>query len=283
MKKYISPGSWFSFEYPDAWHEFEDEAGSFLFYNPSSWTGNFRISAVMDNSPDFARNVLRDELAQYSDAELVTIGHREFVYSRETFQEGGAWYTSHFWVTGYKQMAIYVTFTCAKGDPMDEVRSVLKSLYLMNPLNPQCQEVIPVRLAEVVLINEAYEQVQKEVKKELKKDFSSVDTTTGLANLQRLLDDGKMKKNPATIERLGRVLGCFLTDEMDGVEWVSVIDGRAEYPALLFHEGKSSLPATISALGTSLANPVNVLSAHVAKTGTCDLKQVYEELIQSHS
>lgn len=268
MKKYISPGSWFSIEYPDAWHEFEDEAGSFLFYNPALWTGNFRISAVMDNSPDFARNALRDELAQYSDAELVTIGRHEFVYSRETFQEGDAWYTSHFWVTGYKHMAVYITFTCTKGDSVEEAIRVLESLYLMNPMKPQCHEIIPVRLVEVALINEAYEQMQKMVKKELKKDFSSVNTTTGITNLQRLLDEGKLKKSPAIIEQLGRVLGCFLIEELDGVEWVSVIDGHNEFPAL-FANGK-------------MINPAERLASYMTKQGKCDLKEVYERLISNN-
>lgn len=266
MKKYISPGSWFSFEYPDAWHEFEDEAGSFLFYNPDAWTGNFRISAAMDKSPDFARNVLRDELAQYSDAEIVTIGSHEFVYSRETFQENDTWYTSHFWVTGYKQMAIYATFTCAKGAPADEARQTLASLYLMNPAKPQCHEVIPVRLAEVALINSAYEQTQREVKQALKKDFSAVDTATGIANMQRLVDEGKIKPTPANTERLALVLGCFLTDEMDGVEWVSVIDGHSEYPAL--------------SIGGKIVNPAERLAAYVARLGKCDLKEVYEGMIK---
>lgn len=266
MKKYISPGSWFSIEYPDAWHEFEDEAGSFLFYNPASWTGNFRISATMDKSPDFARNALRDELAQYADAQLVTIGSHEFAYSRETFQEGDEWYTSHFWVTGKGQMAIYATFTCVKGASADEAKQVLASLCLMNPAKPQCHEVIPVRLMEVAVINHAYELTQKEVKQALKKDFSSVDTATGIAHMQRLVDEGKIKLNPSNIERLALVLGCFLTDEMDGVEWVSVVDGGREYPALR--------------IGERVVNPTGQLTSHVATQGKCDLREVYEGMVK---
>ena len=44
-KKFISPGAWFSMNYPSDWNEFEDGEGSFLFYNPDVWSGNFRISA----------------------------------------------------------------------------------------------------------------------------------------------------------------------------------------------------------------------------------------------
>ena len=49
-KKFISPGAWFSMNYPSDWNEFEDGEGSFLFYNPDVWTGNFRISAFKGNA-----------------------------------------------------------------------------------------------------------------------------------------------------------------------------------------------------------------------------------------
>ena len=49
-KKFISPGAWFSINYPSDWNEFEDGEGSFLFYNPDVWTGNFRISAFKGNA-----------------------------------------------------------------------------------------------------------------------------------------------------------------------------------------------------------------------------------------
>lgn len=54
MMKYISPGSWFSLEYPSDWREFEDTEDSFLFYNPDKWTGNFRISAYQGESRNYA-------------------------------------------------------------------------------------------------------------------------------------------------------------------------------------------------------------------------------------
>ena len=64
MKKYISPGAWFSLEYPDNWCEFEDSEDCFLFYNPDKWTGNFRISAYRGNSSAYANECLEDELHQ---------------------------------------------------------------------------------------------------------------------------------------------------------------------------------------------------------------------------
>ena len=40
-KRYIAPGGWFALYYPERWSEFEDEEGSFLFYDPEKWNGNW--------------------------------------------------------------------------------------------------------------------------------------------------------------------------------------------------------------------------------------------------
>ena len=66
--KYISPGSWFSLEYPNDWREFEDEEDSFLFYNPEKWNGNFRISAYRGKSAKYAQDCMADELQQNQSA-----------------------------------------------------------------------------------------------------------------------------------------------------------------------------------------------------------------------
>lgn len=36
VKKFISPGAWFSMNYPAVWNEFEDTEESFLFTIPTS-------------------------------------------------------------------------------------------------------------------------------------------------------------------------------------------------------------------------------------------------------
>ena len=56
--KYISPGSWFSLEYPAGWNEFEDTEDSFLFYNPEKWNGNFRISAFKGQDKKYAEECM---------------------------------------------------------------------------------------------------------------------------------------------------------------------------------------------------------------------------------
>ena len=72
-KKFISPGAWFSMNYPSDWNEFEDGEGSFLFYNPDVWTGNFRISAFKGNAT-YGRDAVRQELKENESASLVKVG-----------------------------------------------------------------------------------------------------------------------------------------------------------------------------------------------------------------
>lgn len=281
MKRYISPGSWFAFDYPDGWHEFQDsEEDSFLFYNPDVWTGNFRISASLDASPDFARHTMREELESYPDARTLTIGSREFVYSTETYREEGADYTSHFWVTGDRNMAVYATFTTAKGGDTAEAVRLLETLRLLNPMKPKCSELIPVRLLEVALVNEAYEQLQKTVKQELKKDFSAATAAVSIGHLQQLLESGKLKSCAATWEKVGRVLGCFLVDEMDGVEWVTLVDGHNELPVLLFGAklGGAQPALSLAEASARMVAPVKLLTQCMAGAAGGKLTAVYEQL-----
>ena len=85
-KKFISPGAWFSMTYPADWNEFEDGEGSFLFYNPNEWTGNFRISAFKGNAT-YGKDSVKQELRENSSAIPVRIGRMECAYSKEMFEE----------------------------------------------------------------------------------------------------------------------------------------------------------------------------------------------------
>ena len=111
--KYISPGGWFSLEYPATWSEFEDTEESFLFYNPNQWNGNFRISAYKDAAKDYGRQCIAYELKNNPTSTSVKVGEWTCAYSAETFQEEGAWYTTHIWVTGKDDICFECSFTVA--------------------------------------------------------------------------------------------------------------------------------------------------------------------------
>lgn len=107
-------------EYPAVWSEFEDSEGSFLFYNPDEWTGNFRISAYRSNTADYGRESVRQELKENASATLVRVGALDCAYSKEMFEEGGEYYTSHIWITGVDDVVFECSFTVRKGESVAE-------------------------------------------------------------------------------------------------------------------------------------------------------------------
>lgn len=184
-KKYIAPGAWFAMAYPAAWSEFEDGEGSFLFYNPDEWTGNFRISAYRGNK-NYGIEAMEAELRENPSATQVRVGQWKCAYSKEMFQEGGDYYTQHLWVTGQGNTAFEITFTVTKGGDVSEAQDIIASLEARKEGMKYPAELIPVRLSEIYQINEAYEWVEKGTKELLKKDFQG--TEADIDSMQQFVD-----------------------------------------------------------------------------------------------
>lgn len=265
MKKYISPGSWFSLEYPDSWCEFEDSEDCFLFYNPDKWTGNFRISAYRGNSSAYANECLEDELHQVRGAKKVKVGSWDCAYSSESFQENGVWYTTHIWVTGRGEISVECSFTVAKGESPKAGEAIVASLKVRNVSDKPMKEVIPVRILEINQINENYDWAVSTVKKQLTKDFTG--TAADLENLQKVIDSGRFNpKQRQAWESFGTAFGVILVNEMDGMEWVTVIDGQKESPALRFRDSKV------------MVNPISLIWDKAKSGQPCDLKAEFERI-----
>ena len=265
MKKYISPGSWFSLEYPDNWCEFEDSEDCFLFYNPDKWTGNFRISAYRGNSSAYANECLEDELHQVRGAKKVKVGLWDCAYSSESFQENGVWYTTHIWVTGRGEISVECSFTVAKGESPKAGEAIVVSLKVRNVSDKPVKEVIPVRILEINQINENYDWAVSTVKKQLTKDFTG--TAADLENLQKVIDSGRFNpKQRQAWESFGTAFGVILVNEMDGMEWVTVIDGQKESPALRFRDSKV------------MVNPISLIWDKAKSGQPCDLKAEFERI-----
>lgn len=229
-KKFISPGAWFSMYYPATWNEFEDGEGSFLFYNPTEWTGNFRISAFKAE-PGYGAEVIRMELNEEEPARRVQVGALECAYSKEVFQEDGAYYTTHFWITGVDNVAFECSFTVPMGASVAEAEGIIASLEIRRDGVKYPAETIPVRLSEICQINEAYEWVSTAVKEQLKKDFQG--TEADIARMQQLVEKGISPKKKEIWMALGIVLCVIFANEVDGAEWRTLIDGNREAPVLL--------------------------------------------------
>lgn len=233
MNKYISPGSWFSLEYPTGWNEFEDTEDSFLFYNPEKWSGNFRISAFKGEGKLYAKECIDYEFKTNRGAKPVRIGEWDCAYSTENFQENGIWYTSHLWVTGKGDISVECSFTVAKGESQKVAENIISTLQVRNEGDKLWKEIIPVRVLEINAINEAFDWAVTTIKKQLTKDFTS--SEADIASIQKVMDSGKFNNNQRQAwESFGVAFGAILVNEMDGMDWVTVIDGNKETPALRF-------------------------------------------------
>ena len=265
--KFISPGGWFSLVYPVAWSEFEDSEGTFLFYNPNKWCGNFRISAFKDVAKDYGRQSIAYELKENPTSVAVKVGDWDCAYSTETFQEGGAWYTTHIWITGKGEFSFECSFTVSKGGERTPAEGIIRSLKVRTVNDFRNQEIIPIRVLEIGEINEAFDWVSTTIKKTLSKDFTSQESD--IERLQKLIDGGKLPIDQRPVwENVGLALGTILENEMDGMVWVTVIEGRKEYPALHFQH--SSL----------LINPAALVWDKVKQKQPVRLKDEFESIKQ---
>lgn len=263
--KYISPGSWFSLEYPAGWHEFEDTEDSFLFYNPEKWNGNFRISAFKGQDKKYAEECMDYELKNNRTSRLVKVGEWSCVYSTENFQENGNWYTSHLWITGKGDISVECSFTVAKGESMKPAESIITSLKVRCEGEKHWKEVIPVRVLEINAINESFDWAVMTIKKQLTKDFTS--SEADIASIQKVMDSGKFNNSQRQAwESFGMAFGAILVNEMDGMEWVTVIDGQKEYPALKFAETEV------------MVYPQQLIWSRVKNGKSCSLKAEFEKI-----
>ena len=263
--KYISPGGWFSLEYPATWHEFEDTEESFLFYDPDEWTGNFRISAYKGEADDYGRQCIDYELKENSAFSLVKVGGWECAYSAETFQEESTWYTTHIWVTGQGNISFECSFTVPKGESRQQAEQIIQSLQVRSEGVEYPKEIIPIRVLEIGEVNNAFEWASTTVKKQLTKDFTS--SEADIDSLQQVMDSGRFQAQQRMAwENFGIAFGTILVNEMDGMEWVTVIDGAKEYPSLQF------------AHSDMILNPAALVWEKARKGLHCDLKSEFRRI-----
>lgn len=269
-KKFISPEAWFSLNYPHDWFEFEDTEDTFLFYNPDKWFGNFRVSAYkadikLQDAMAYGTNAAKEELKNNSSAGLVKIDAWECAYSKETFQEEGVWYTSHIWIMGMGNVAFECSFTVQKGGDAKVAEEIISTLEIR--ANDKCYplEIIPIRILEIGMVNEAFEWASSTVKKQLKKDFTS--SAEDIAKLQQLIDSGcfDVKQRDAWYS-FSVAFGTILVNEMDGMEWVTVIDGNRELPALRFLETEV------------IVYPQQLIWEKIKNDQRCDLQCEFEKI-----
>lgn len=272
-KKFISPGAWFAMIYPASWGEFEGSEETFLFYDPVNWNGNFRISAYRKEVkfPDakyFGKDSVQQELKTNETATLVKVGKYDCAYSKEMFQEEGAYYVSHFWVINAGNVAFECSFTTPKGGEILEAQKIIESLELRKEGQKYPAEIIPIRVSEISQVNEAFDWTVSTVKKQLKKDFQGVEED--LAKIQTVMENGgfTQKQRDAWLS-FGITICVILANEIEGFEWMTLIDGNREAPVLQYTSTRQVI------------DPIHLVWSKIKAGEHCDVIEVYKNIIEN--
>ncbi|MBR4312752.1 MAG: DUF3805 domain-containing protein [Bacteroidaceae bacterium] len=235
MKKFISPGSWFAFAYPEEWFEFSEEADCFLFYNPEKWDGNFRISAYRDASSSFGDSMMRQAL-KASGSKLSKVGRWETIYSAESFTEQLVEYVTHRWTIGCGQTCVECSFTeeAQSGKALGMVNALIASLEILQPRDTFHNQFIPVRVSEVDLIESCYATIEELGMKIFKERFRDFDYNVRL--LQKLTQRAELTEQLGADAGavMGVVLCALLTESIEGLEWNTYVNGKVEAPVLMY-------------------------------------------------
>lgn len=271
-KRFISPGAWFTMTYPDRWNEFEDAENTFLFYDPNSWTGNFRISAYKQGrgatASSFGKTFIMDELRENPSASLVKVGNLDCAYSKEMFQEEGEYYVSHLWITGIEQVGFECSFTVPKGGSVEEAEATIASLGIRKENEKYPAELIPVRILEISEINDSYEWAVTTVKNQLKKDFQGMEEDLG--KLQQMIDSGLFgPKQKEAWNAFGIAVCIILANEVDGWEWMTLVDGNREAPVLRYRDSEI------------VVDPMSLVWSKVKRGNPCDVVAEYKQILES--
>ena len=273
-KLFISPKSWFALTYPASWNEFEDTESRFLFYDPANWTGNFRISAYKQdkNQPaavSYARQSVKEELRLNPSAVMAKIGSWDCAYSQETFSENGHEFTSHFWLTGRENIVFECSFATFQGKDPAAARQIIASLQVFKEESGLPKTVIPIRVLEIGEINNAFDWVSSTVKTLLKKDFTG--TSKDFPHLQQIIDEKLCPAGKRDIwQAMELVFGVILANEIEGLEWFTVIDRQYEYPALCYQGNE-----------TNIISPQNMIWEKIKNGQDIHLAQEFEHIISN--
>lgn len=231
MKTFVSPHSWFAFDYPENWFEFEEEADEFLFYDPNEWNGNLRISAYRDANPNYGQQCVADELKQKG-ARLVKYGPWSAVQTVERFSEEGQSFVTGHWLVGQADTCVecsFTTFADASLQPGEQIIASLKA----NPTGKYFHNLlIDVRLMEMMEIDDACAQIEKVAKKALKARFNEF--VQSLEVLQKLVDGHELNQLGSNANvLLGLAFCSLMAENVDGFDWRTLIDGKMEKPVLV--------------------------------------------------
>lgn len=232
-KKFISPHTWFEFEYPANWFEFEDGEGSFLFYNPDAWDGNFRISGFKGESMNYGIEFVKEEASYSNKSKSYALPLGVARCEKSQFTQDEHTFDSYRWIIGIGDMGFDCSFYTLAGESDAVTQKIIESIRVRDLTQKYPAEIIPIRLSEIYAINEAYEFIGGLVKDSFAKDFQGIEED--ITSLDKIVADELIsKKKRDKWINLGLTLAVILSNEVEGIEWRTLIDGNREDAVLIY-------------------------------------------------
>lgn len=257
MKKFISPGSWFTFDYPNDWFEFSEEPDCFLFYNPDKWGGNFRISAYRDASAAFGDTMMRQAL-KTPGAKLTKVGRWETIYVAESFTEQLVEYVTHSWTIGYAHTSVECSFTTKADEHLGVANAVIASLDILQPRESFHNQFIPIRVSEVELVESCYATIEELGMKLFKERFRELDYNERLLQKIALRPELSKQLGSDAGAVIGITLCAILTESIEGLEWNTYINGKEETPVLMYGDVCVARPMSLFGKNGELLTEIEV-------------------------
>lgn len=134
FKKFQSDFGWFEMQLPSNWEQYEDAEGTYAFYDPKLWKGNFRITPLQVNNTidddfldsDFAEGYIEKYLGNY----------RCTYYKKVIENENLVLYYWHFHKHNLLFICSYTTnteydSTSAIAKEIDTAETIIKSITLL--------------------------------------------------------------------------------------------------------------------------------------------------------
>lgn len=267
-KKFISPHTWFEFEYPAGWFEFEDGEGSFLFYNPDAWDGNFRISGFKGETVNYGAEFVKDEASHSHKLKDYVLASGIARLEKSQFTQDEHIFDSYRWVIGIGDMGFDCSFSTLEGESEAIAQQIIESIKVRDLSKKYPAEIIPIRLSEIYAINEAYESIANLVKDAFAKDFQGQEED--IVSLDKIVEDNLIskKKRDRWID-MGLTLAVILSNEIEGIEWRTLIDGNREDAILLY-----------TPTGTVI-DPMKLVWSKVKADKTLSITESYQEALAS--
>ena len=117
FKKFESELGWFSVMIPCSWEEYKDDEGTYAFFDPSKWKGNFRITPLLFNGSEVvdegkAQRLLESQIEKNSNSSIMRLGEYECAHYKVHIlenKEGGS--VIYYWIIAKNNYLFTFSYT----------------------------------------------------------------------------------------------------------------------------------------------------------------------------